>query len=165
MKNYRNNLCQRAIFYMIIIMSMICMRYRFGTSMPVYAQKIEIESELEFGYETDKDTEFRQDEATFTDDQGIIYTYGNNQDCFISGYTQDIGSIIKIPVKISNVAGTYQVKGIRKSAFQDCDALAQVQIPNSVTDIASDAFSDCRNLKEISVLPVEYVRKKRISLL
>lgn len=160
MKNYRNNLCQRAIFYMIIIMSMICMRYRFGTSMLVYAQKIEIESELEFGYETDKDTEFRQDEATFTDDQGIIYTYGNNQDCFISGYTQDIGSTIKIPVKISNAAGTYQVKGIRKSAFQDCDALAQVQIPNSVTDIASDAFSDCRNLKEISVLPVEYARKK-----
>lgn len=40
---------------------------------------------------------------------------------------------------------------IGKGDFQDCEALASVKIPNSVTSIAINAFGGCTNLKSIFI--------------
>ena len=50
---------------------------------------------------------------------------------------------LTIPSSVSYWGKTYTVKGIGISAFQDCSSLTSVTIPNSVTSIDDQAFTDC----------------------
>jgi len=40
---------------------------------------------------------------------------------------------------------------IKKEAFEDCDALVSITIPNSVTKIERQAFNDCANLASVTI--------------
>ena len=43
------------------------------------------------------------------------------------------------------------VKKIGNSAFQNCETLTQVEIPNSVTEIGDDAFASCTGLIQVTI--------------
>ena len=46
---------------------------------------------------------------------------------------------------------SYSVEQIRASAFENCESLANVHIPGSVTIIGKRAFAECRSLSEVSI--------------
>lgn len=97
--------------------------------------------------------------AAYTDQQGVIYTFAGKKNCYVSGFETNIASAIRIPEAVKANGGTYQVKGIRASAFKSCTALKRLEIPNSVTDIEADVFQGCKNLKSIVIVPVKYTVK------
>ena len=79
----------------------------------------------------------------------LTYTLiDNNTHYEVSGYTGTPPISVAIPA-------TYEGKPVTKigsSAFYKCSSLTSITIPNSVTSIGDDVFSDCINLKEIRYL-------------
>lgn len=65
----------------------------------------------------------------------------------IDGCDKTIAGIIEIPSKIEE----YPVKVIRSDAFENCDRIIGVKIPDTITKIEEEAFSDCASLKEIVI--------------
>ena len=57
----------------------------------------------------------------------------------------------KIVSSITYKGNTYEVLGIKRSAFSGCSSLTSVTIGNSVTNIGWSAFSGCSGLTSISV--------------
>ncbi len=55
--------------------------------------------------------------------------------------------VLKIPAKI----GSSAVKAIGSFAFNDCDDLTSVTVPNGVTDIGMSTFEGCDNLKTVTM--------------
>lgn len=70
--------------------------------------------------------------------------YYNSKDDRYSG-TIEIPSVITYNEKECNVTS------IGKSAFEECEKLISVSIPNSVTKIGGSAFACCKSLKTISI--------------
>ena len=52
---------------------------------------------------------------------------------------------------IPSVLGGYPVKGIAEAAFDGCDGLTSLVIPDSVTDIGENAFHDCGGLVSVTM--------------
>lgn len=59
--------------------------------------------------------------------------------------------IVHIPEKVEYEGITYTVTSIGKSAFEKCNSLTEVTIPNSVTVIDDYAFRECGNLTKITI--------------
>ncbi|MBO7593551.1 MAG: leucine-rich repeat domain-containing protein [Salinivirgaceae bacterium] len=57
---------------------------------------------------------------------------------------------ITIPATVT-AGNTYNVVGISKSAFEKCNNLVSIVIPNSVTNVGEDAFKGCSALKSITI--------------
>ncbi|MDE6304671.1 MAG: leucine-rich repeat domain-containing protein [Paramuribaculum sp.] len=68
-------------------------------------------------------------------------------------YNKDVTALIQCPCAISSTSITIpeSVTEIGSSAFADCKSLTEVVIPNSVTYIGSSAFFNCQSLKEITI--------------
>lgn len=60
------------------------------------------------------------------------------------------GSLV-IPEKLYSRYGTFTITGIYASAFENCDDLTSVTIPNSITSIGNFAFSSCSGLTSITI--------------
>ena len=56
---------------------------------------------------------------------------------------------VVIPSKVQYNGVWYDVTGIEDNAFYDCDELASVTIPNSITSIGKKAFYGCSSLKNV----------------
>ena len=56
-----------------------------------------------------------------------------------------------IPASVSYNGITYSVTSIGGSAFDDCDSLTSITIPESVTNIEDGAFKSCDNLTSITI--------------
>ncbi len=69
----------------------------------------------------------------------------------VAGYNGTVTNLV-IPEKKDGVA----VVGIKDFAFNRCETLVTVTIPNSVTNIGSSAFIHCTNLNEITVSTDNY---------
>ncbi len=91
------------------------------------------------------------EENVCTDQQGVSYAVDDDHTCYITG-CENRKSTIVIPEKITHDSTAYKVKGIAESAFKKCTALKKIEIPNSVTDIAGQVFSGCKNLSVIRVI-------------
>ena len=61
------------------------------------------------------------------------------------------GSVI-IPSSVSYNSTSYAVTSIGEYAFNYCQSLTSVTIPNSVTSIGKEAFDDCVNLTKVNYL-------------
>lgn len=72
------------------------------------------------------------------------YEYHYN---YYAGYSDQV--IIPETVTYDDV--TYTVSEIGEHAFDECNEITSVSIPNTVTSINSNAFSGCRGLKNISI--------------
>ena len=58
---------------------------------------------------------------------------------------------IVIPSKVTDDGVTYNVTGIRNSAFYYCSGLTSVTIPNSVTSLGGFAFGYCSSLQSVII--------------
>ena len=58
---------------------------------------------------------------------------------------------VEIPATVTNAGVIYAVTSIGEDAFDGCENLKKVKIPNSVTSIGDGAFSDCSSLKNVKI--------------
>ena len=82
----------------------------------------------------------------------LKYTVIDEENHYVSvskGSTYPTGDLV-IPDSIENEDVTYMVTNIGGGGFSGCD-LASVTIPNSVTNIGSDAFQNCSGLTSITI--------------
>ncbi len=75
-------------------------------------------------------------------------TYGDRS----SGYGTDsyFGDIV-IPREVSYLGNRYRVTSIGKNAFDQCEQLTSITLPNSLTIIGYEAFEDCYSLTSIII--------------
>ena len=74
--------------------------------------------------------------------QTVDVTY-NSDDLYVG--------VIVIPQIVGHEGTVYSVTGISDSAFENCDGLTSVVIPESVTRVGNYAFRNCAGLTSISV--------------
>lgn len=79
----------------------------------------------------------------------VVYTYGGST-ASVTGFTPLI-TTANIPSTIVVSSVTYNVTSIGNNAFQFCNTLASVAIPNSVTSIGVEAFRSCSSLTSITI--------------
>lgn len=144
MKNWMRNICQRML--VCVLAAAISGLSFCEIPMAVYAENTETNHGTENGTESGI-----SDESSYMDGQGIVYTLMPENQCYVSGYSENIQNSVKIPTDIEKDGENYEVKGIYEGAFEGCAALKTVQISNTVTTIAADVFKGCSHLKEISV--------------
>ena len=96
-------------------------------SLPMLAVEVEID-----GINYDLDAETKQ--AT------VIYKYGGKYS----------GKVV-IPESVEFKGISHSVTGIGEEAFNECDGLTSVIIPNSVKSIGSGAFCRCDGLTSVTI--------------
>lgn len=75
------------------------------------------------------------------------YSYKASQGVTIVGFNASASCAITLPDSIEG----YPVKIIGDSAFEDCDYLTSIVLPEGITCIGSSAFYNCSNLKYINI--------------
>ncbi len=80
-------------------------------------------------------------------DSGIIYYISSEGNAEVSGYEESISSVITVPEEVNG----YPVTAIGYGAFQDCPALTEITLPDSITLINEDAFRGCTALTSIAI--------------
>ena len=86
-------------------------------------------------------------EETYIDDQGVEYTLSDDGTYYTVTDCDTSVTSITIPAEINGVP----VKEIGDSAFEYCESLISIEIPNSVTTIGDHAFKGCKSLTSISI--------------
>ena len=91
-------------------------------------------------------------------DDGVIYYIHNgvryalnDSEATVDKQPISLSGKVVLPERIIYNGNTYSVTNIGSNAFSDCSSLASITIPNSVTSIGSGAFSDCSSLKEVHI--------------
>ncbi|MBR6292083.1 MAG: leucine-rich repeat protein [Bacteroidales bacterium] len=69
----------------------------------------------------------------------------------VSGHVDDISGDLIIPSTISYCGNNYDVTAIGQDAFQNCDEMVSITMPNSVTTIGSSAFVYCQSLTTVNL--------------
>lgn len=85
-------------------------------------------------------------EMAYTDEQGIVYTPGGNNQYTVTGHTDNLKSEIVIASEVEGLP----VTSIAQHAFYGYTGITSVTIPESVMEIESDAFYGC-NLRNVYV--------------
>ena len=85
----------------------------------------------------------------------ITYTYRNfrfRTEC-VDGYTEIIGYVTQPEgiLEIPETLGGYPVKRIQSDAFNGCDGITKVVIPDTMERIYAGAFANCSNLEEAEI--------------
>ena len=90
--------------------------------------------------------------ATF--DDGMIMSFQVKSPSEVALFSKEAiptSGCVTIPSKINSNENTYQVVEISPLAFQGCENMTSVTIPNSVTSIGNNAFIDCRGLTSVTI--------------
>lgn len=87
-------------------------------------------------------------EITKVDDSSEIFYYtGSKAGVVINGFADGTLEMLEIPENIEK----YRVIGIGEAAFQYCNEIMEVIIPDGITEIQEYAFSDCENLQYVKL--------------
>ena len=70
---------------------------------------------------------------------------------YFGAYSNEYTGKVVIPVSVAYNGNIYSVTSIGDKAFDGCDGLTSIEIPNSVTSIGSDAFDNCYGLTSIEI--------------
>lgn len=84
--------------------------------------------------------------AAADETDGLSYEM-QDEGAFVSGYDEQYGSEVVIPKEYNGKP----VIGIWYSAFENCNSITSVTIPDSVLSIEDYAFNGCGNLAEIKI--------------
>jgi hypothetical protein len=90
--------------------------------------------------------------ATF--DDGMIMSFQVKSPSEVALFSKEAiptSGCVTIPSKIISNGNIYQVVEIGSLAFQGCESMTSVTIPNSVTSIGNNAFIDCRGLASVTI--------------
>ena len=91
---------------------------------------------------------FAQFTDTQCDEQGIEYTANNDgTTCTVTGYIDDCHADIVIPEVYEGLT----VSSIGECAFDECERLTSIVIPNSVSSIGEAAFVCCTALTSVTI--------------
>ena len=82
---------------------------------------------------------------------GIAYNLSSDLTASVTSKYPFYSGDITIPSTVTYNGSYYRVTSIGDLAFQDCDDLTSITIPNSVTSIGDRAFSWCRSLTSITI--------------
>ena len=66
-------------------------------------------------------------------------------------YSNEYSGSVTIPTTVTYGGITYPISAIGDNAFDACEKLTSINIPNSVTNIGNDAFSECSRLSSINI--------------
>ena len=75
----------------------------------------------------------------------------NSSGVTVCGLVNKAATEIRIPSQIKYGKYTYEVTSIGEGAFDWCDGLTSITIPNSVTSIGEGAFARCGSLTSITI--------------
>ena len=81
---------------------------------------------------------------------GIYYNFSGNEATVTEGYDSYEGAVV-VPSSVNYKDKTYSVTSIGESAFNGCESLTSIIIPNSVTSIGESAFSGCEALTSATI--------------
>ena len=84
--------------------------------------------------------------------QTLSYEAGSAAARVVSSQESVVGSIT-IPAIVSNDGNIYNVTSVGHGAFENCNNLTEIILPDGITSIGSRAFRNCSNLTKM-VLPV-----------
>ena len=99
-----------------------------------------------FSVEKPKEEEVWSTEVTEEDLKNAV------EDEFGVKYSRDWKRLLRAPRSLSGKYSIREgVKVIGDSAFQGCESLTSINIPNSVTTIGKQAFADCESLTSINI--------------
>ena len=73
----------------------------------------------------------------------------------IEGHDGDCPSVLEIPSEVEYNGVTYPVTSIGESAFDDCNELTTITIPNSISEIFGEAFFRCYSLTSVYITDLE----------
>ena len=91
---------------------------------------------------------FAQFSGTVCDSQGVKYTANDDEStCYVSGHETNYSTTITIP----EVYEGRTVTSIGNYAFDGCNDLTSVTIPNSVTSFGEGAFIWCFGLTSVAI--------------
>lgn len=84
-------------------------------------------------------------------DSTVVVTYPNYSfGSYYSGYQKPTGNLV-IPSSVSYSGTAYQVVSVGDNAFNSCNGLMAVTIPNTVSSIGSSACSQCTGLTSLTI--------------
>jgi hypothetical protein len=84
--------------------------------------------------------------------QTLKYVVADGNEAKVSKQQSErISGDVKIPERVKFAGKKYTVTSIGEAAFDNCDGLTSVTIPNSVTTIGKYAFSDCTSLTLLTI--------------
>ena len=119
-----------------------------GNALSITTLSAEADTEIKrgnFGAEMEREA-FPNLQWTLTPD-GLLSISGSGE---MEDFTDSAHSPwFSVRNRVTRVIIYENVKNIGEEAFAECDALKDVTIPVSVTAIASSAFRDCRNLRNV----------------
>ncbi len=97
-----------------------------------------------------KNNEVATDGAIYKIIDGIRYALKDGIATVVE-QPRNIAGSITIPESVTYNGSTYAVTSIGAYAFNFCDSLTEIVIPESVTSIGNSAFQDCDSLTEIVI--------------
>ncbi len=83
--------------------------------------------------------------SAVTDSQGVKYTLSDDGTYYIVSSFDETTNEVVIPAEFNGLP----IKEIGSYAFEDCDSLTSIVIPDSVTSIGEGAFEYCDRLTDI----------------
>ena len=96
-------------------------------------------------------TSISNPDYSYTDENGIKYEVIEGTDnARVTGNNGASGDIAILGA-VTILGSNYTVTEIGENAFNNCDGLKSVEIPNSVTRIGAGAFSWCSNLNSVTI--------------